>query len=132
MRVLLADDQEKVRSALRLLLEQERSVEIVGEAADTVTVLLAAARKTPDVILLDWELPGAPAIDLVQLLRFLLPEAVIIALSGRPEAERAASAAGADAFISKSSPSEEVLSALYRPFSTIPGVSLLENGSHTG
>lgn len=112
MRVLLADDQERVRSALRLLLEEEQGVEVIGEAADTVSALLRAEQVQPDVILLDWELPGMAATDLLQLVRHLLPQTVVIALSGRPEARHAAEAAGVEAFVSKTAPSEKVLAAL--------------------
>ncbi|MCZ7674175.1 MAG: response regulator transcription factor [Chloroflexi bacterium] len=69
MRVLLADDQMRVRSALRLLLEQEPGFQVVGEAADATGLLLAATEKAPDLLLLDWELPGLPAAQLLRLLK---------------------------------------------------------------
>ena len=89
MRVLLADDQMKIRSALRLLLEQGPGVQIVGEAADATGLLLAVSQKMPDAVLWDWELPGLPVDQLLRLLRYERPSLKIIAMSSQPEARQA-------------------------------------------
>jgi DNA-binding NarL/FixJ family response regulator len=120
MRVLIADDQPQVRSALRLLLKQEPGVTVVGEAEDTQQTLDLAAGQRPDLVLLDWELPGTWAAGplkntgrhLLPALRARCPHTKVIALSGRPEARKAALAAGADAFVSKGDPPERVLAAV--------------------
>ena len=115
MRVLLADDQLPVRSALRLLLEQEPDFQVVGETADATGLLLAAAEKAPDLVLLDWELPGLPADQLLRLLQYERPSLKIIAMSSKPESRQAALNKGADAFVSKNEPPERVL-AIIRTF----------------
>jgi len=113
MRVLLADDQPKVRSALRLLLEQDPDMNVVGEATKAEELLAQVGATHPDLLLLDWELPGLqPADPLLPVLRALCPHLSVIALSGRPEVYRAALAAGADAFVSKGDPPERLLSAV--------------------
>ena len=112
MRVLLADDQSKVRSALRLLLEQEPELSGVGEATDADELLAQVGTFRPDIVLLDWELPGLQAPDMLSALRALCPYLKVIALSGRPEARQAALAAGADAFVSKGDPPEQLLAAV--------------------
>ena len=112
MRVLLADDQAKVRSALRLLLEQQPDVEILGEAVDTTGLLGWVEVACPDLVLLDWELPGLPALALLPLLRHQCPNLRVIALSSRPEVRQAALGAGADAFASKGDPPERFLAAV--------------------
>jgi len=117
MRVLLADDQVTVRSALRLLLEQEANIQVVGETADATGLLLAVEQKAPELVLLDWELPGLPPVQLLRLLRYERPFLKIIAMSSRPEARQAALAAGVEAFVSKSEPPERVL-AVIRGFVT--------------
>ena len=61
MRVLLADDQAWLRSAVRLLLEQEPDIEVVGEAAEANVLLSIIDAVAPDLLLLDWELPGSRA-----------------------------------------------------------------------
>jgi len=112
MRVLLADDQAKVRSALRLLLEHQPEVEVLGEAVDTTGLLDWVKATCPDLVLLDWELPGLPAAALLSLLHNQCPDLRVIALSSRPEACQAAMDAGADAFMSKGDPPERLLIAM--------------------
>jgi len=112
MRVLLADDQSKVRSALRLVLEQQPGIHVLGEAVDTTGLLGWVKATRPDLVLLDWELPGLEANSLLPTLRQLCPHLKVIALSGRPEARGAALAAGADAFVSKGDPPEQLLAAV--------------------
>lgn len=112
MRVLLADDQSKVRSALQLLLEQQPGIHVLGEAVDTTGLLSWVKAMCPDLVLLDWELPGLPRHDVLSALRARCPHLKVIALSGRPEARQAALTAGADAFVSKGDPPEQLLAAV--------------------
>jgi DNA-binding NarL/FixJ family response regulator len=111
---LLADDQPKVRFALRVLLERRSGFEVVGEAVDADDVLAKVRTTGPDLILLEWELPGPVGADLLSALRGICPGLFIVALSGRPEARRAALAAGADAFVSKAEPPERLLATIAR------------------
>lgn len=113
MRILLADDQRQVRSALRLLLEQDPAHEVAGEAADATGLLRLISEKAADVVLLDWELPGLSTRELLRLIHLGFPALRIIAMSTDPVAEREALAAGACAFLSKNDPPEK-LSALMR------------------
>ncbi len=123
MRVLLADDQSEVRSALRLLLEQNPDVEVVGEAARADDLLAQVKTSCPGacgecansvgyVVLLDWELAHRDAAELPRLLRSVCPFLSVVALSGRPEARQAALAAGADAFVSKVDAPERLLAVI--------------------
>jgi len=112
MRALLADDQDRVRSALWLLLSQTSAAQVVGEATKLTQVLTRLGDVQPDVVLLDWELPGWPANGSVDALRRFSPDLKVIVLSGRPEARQAALDAGADAFVSKNDPPEKLLARL--------------------
>ena len=112
MQVILADDQAKIRSALRLLLEHQPDVEILGEAVDTTGLLDWVKAASPDLVLLDWELPGLPAVTLLPLLHTHCPGLRVIALSSRPEVRQVALDAGADAFVCKGDPPEELLIAI--------------------
>ncbi len=121
MRIVLADDEQKVRSALRLLLE-ELTKEWVGslcehrchvvEAPCAEVVVRELKKEAADLLLLDWELPGMAAGELVDEVRELSPGCVIVAMSGRPEAARAAADRGADAFVSKNEPPDRLVSTL--------------------
>lgn len=112
MKILLADDQPQVRSALRLLLEQEAQAQIVSEAETLDDLLNRCSTLTPEAILLDWELPGfSPTTDLAAI-RQIYPSARIMALSSQPEARHPALQAGADRFVCKGDPPERLLAAL--------------------
>ena len=112
MRILIADTQPKVRFALQVLLQRQPDLRVVGEAIDAQSLLWEVETACPDVVLLGWELPGMEMDCLVPSLRESCPGIVIIALSGRLEAHRAASKLGVDAFVSKSSPPDQLLAAI--------------------
>lgn len=111
--VLLADDDPEVRQALRLLCEQALDLTVAGEAKRVEELLLELPTLQPDIILLDWELPGKPAVsaDLLTHIRRLHPAKIII-LGGRPETQQDALAAGAEAFIYKGDSPDKLLSLL--------------------
>jgi DNA-binding NarL/FixJ family response regulator len=110
--ILVADDEPTLCSALRLLLEQEPGLTVVGEAAEASSTRQQAATLHPDLLLLDWELPGATGAALLDSLHTTVPALRIIALSSRPEARPLALAAGADAFVSKGDPPDRLLAAI--------------------
>ena len=112
MKILLADDNPEVRSALRLLLEQEPILAMVMEVADTQGLLAHLSENCPMVVLLDWELPGLQSNDFLMMVRTRCPEMKVIALSSKFEARQEALAASVDAFISKAEPPEQILSTL--------------------
>jgi DNA-binding NarL/FixJ family response regulator len=122
--VLLADDKEDIRSAIRLILEEEAGATVEGEAVDAGSLLEllqdglvargngAFPGEPCWVLLLDWELPGLPPEELLARVRSLAPQLRVVALSSRPEAEAGARRAGADAFVSKGQPPECLLDTL--------------------
>jgi DNA-binding NarL/FixJ family response regulator len=97
---------------LRALLERQAGVQIVGEAAHSAALLSQVQAACPDLVLLDWNLPDSGVEELLPVLRARCPGLPVIALSGQPEARRAALAAGANAFVSKADPPERLLAAL--------------------
>jgi DNA-binding NarL/FixJ family response regulator len=113
MHIVIADDQPQVRSALRLLIEQEPGVTVVGDAGTAPLLLAQVERLHPDLVLMDWELPGLPADEVLAILRDCYPQTMVVALSGRLGARQAALTAGVDAFVSKGEPAERVMDALH-------------------
>lgn len=113
MRVLIADDQAEVRSALKILLGQVDGSFLSEEAADAESLLERTEQFQPDLVLLDWELSGRGMADKVHDIRKRAQGTAIIALSGRPEAARTALMAGVDAFVSKGENSDALLEAIY-------------------
>lgn len=99
MRVLLAANQTKVRRALRFFLKAQPGLLIVGETAEARFLFEQVEVTCPEVVLLDWDLPGCTPALLTKLYNHSL---WVIVLSSRPEVQSIVLAAGADAFISKS------------------------------
>lgn len=114
MRILIADSQDRVRFALRVLVGQQPGLQVIGEASDGAELLAQARAAAPDLILVDWELAGLREAGGLDGLRQARPELHIIALSNRIGARRKALAAGADAFVSKGDPPERLLAILRR------------------
>jgi DNA-binding NarL/FixJ family response regulator len=112
MRVLLAEREPNVRYGLRVLLEQRTDLQVVGEAADAQELSAHVASACPDLVLLSWDLAGRKGAELISTLRRICPGLHVIVLSGRPEARRAVLNAGANAFISKVEPPEQLLAAI--------------------
>ena len=112
MRILVADDQTRVRSALRVLIEMQPGLAVVAEAATAEEFLAETDATDPDLVLLDWELPDLLMDGWLHALRSACPHTSVVALSARPEARRAAVAAGVDAFVSKAHPPENLLNAI--------------------
>lgn len=112
MHVLIADDQPRVRFALRVMLEKQLELHIAAEVADAQSLLTRLQDEQPDAVLLDWQLPGLAQIGSVPALYEIDPELTVIVFSGRPEARQAALDAGATAFVSKIDPPEMVLNVL--------------------
>ena len=108
-RILVADGDARVRSALQTLLQQEPTQIAVRESEDIGSLALQIKQFKPDLILLDWELPGRPAAALLFALHGLDYQPKVIVLSTRPESETDALAVGADAFVCKGDPPEQLL-----------------------
>lgn len=107
LRILLADDNRDSRSALGLLLETRLNATIVGEAPTMEILLEKAASTHPDVVLLDWELPGKPETGRIVIIRSVASGVRVIVISARPESARLA--VEADAFVNKTDPPEHIL-----------------------
>ena len=97
MRILLADARTNVRFALRALLRHRIEAEVVGETASAGELTCAVERHRPELLLLDWDLPGLGT-DMLPRLRRICPELYVIVLGVRAEARVSALMAGADAF----------------------------------
>jgi DNA-binding NarL/FixJ family response regulator len=114
IRVLIADDQELVRYGLRLVLEAENDIHVVGEASDGASAIDVASRLSPDVVLMDVRMPGMNGIDATRELSRRLPAARVLVLTTYDLDEFAFGAlrAGAAGFLLKNTRPAELVSAI--------------------
>lgn len=109
LKILIGDTGPMVRFGLRLLLEQQPSWCVTGEATDAQDLLDLIRFGCPDLVLLDWELPGMPAQELLAVIRQTCPCIRVIFMSGRDELRQMALQAGANLFAYKADPPEKLL-----------------------
>jgi two-component system, NarL family, response regulator DesR len=116
IRLLIADDQSLVRGALAALLSMEDDFEVVAEVGRGDEVVASALAATPDVALLDIEMPGIDGIAAAAALRSALPSCRVIVVTtfGRPGYLRRAMEAGASGFLVKDAPAEQLADAIRR------------------
>ncbi|OCI31138.1 response regulator transcription factor [Oerskovia enterophila] len=103
IRILLADDENLIRDALATLLSLEDDLEVVVQAASGTEALAAARKHTPDVAVLDLQMPGLDGIELAQALAAEVPGCgvVMVTSHGRPGYLKRALEAGVRAFLPK-------------------------------
>jgi DNA-binding NarL/FixJ family response regulator len=114
MRVIVADDQIEVRSAIKLLLEEKAGLEVVGEASDHHSLIKLLKTARPELVILDWELGEAKPGEAMPVIKATNPEIDVIVLSSRPQVQNVALKAGARAFVCKSDPPESLIKAISR------------------
>jgi two-component system response regulator NreC len=114
IKVVLVDDHAVVRSGLRLLLDAEDDMEVVGEAGNAKDAVFRARALKPDVILLDVVMPGESGIEALPKLLKESPATNVLVLSMQddPSYVREAFAAGASGYVLKEAVDEEVVSAV--------------------
>jgi DNA-binding NarL/FixJ family response regulator len=87
-------------------MKQEPELSVVGEATEAQDLLVQAQTVHPDLVLLDWELPGLQGTDLLLTLHGLICPMKVVAYSERTKARQEALTSGADAFVSRDEPLE--------------------------
>lgn len=114
IRVLIVDDHAVVRTGLRLLLDAEKDIEVVGEAGNARDAVFEARSSKPDVILMDVVMPGASGIEATSAVLKESPETKVLVLSMQddPMYVREAFAAGASGYVLKEAADDEVVSAV--------------------
>jgi len=116
VRVVLADDQQMVRTGFRMILESEPGIEVVGEAADGEEALRVTERLRPDVVLMDVQMPGTDGIvatkRIVESSNTGHARVLILTTFERDDYVFDALSAGASGFLLKNAPPEELIRAV--------------------
>ncbi|MFE9244682.1 response regulator [Nocardiopsis sp. NPDC006938] len=114
IRTLLVDDELLVRSGLRMILEADPGIEVVGEGSDGEEAVRLAEELTPDVVLLDIRMPGTDGLAAAARLNTLAhaPRVVLLTTFDLDEYVHAALRAGAVGFLLKDTPPRELINAV--------------------
>ena len=129
MRVLIVDDHTLVRQGLRVMLELDEDINVVGEASNGSEALEKANRLMPDVILMDIRMPGENGIEIVKQIKRVIPQTTIVMLTMYDFDEYIIDAvsAGANGYVLKSCSREDLVKVIkeaYSSKSSIPSETL--------
>jgi PAS domain S-box-containing protein len=118
MRLLIVDDHEVVRRGVRALLLEHADYEVCGEAVDGQDALDKARELKPDLIVMDVSMPRLNGLEATQQVRSILPDCEVLILSQHENREMARQAlkAGARGYVTKSSISKDLISAVKKAF----------------
>ncbi len=114
IRVLLADDHAILRAGLRMMLNAQRDIEVIGEASDGRQAISEAQRLLPDVILMDISMPECNGIEATRQVKRLLPETRVLVLRMHAHEEYLFQMlrAGAAGYILKEAADTELITAI--------------------
>ncbi len=112
--VLIADDQTLFREGIKDLLEDEKGIEVVGEASTGPEAVALAKKIKPDVILMDIKLPQMDGVSATRIIRKDCPQTNVLILSSYEDEAHVTEAiqAGANGYLSKMLPASELVHAL--------------------
>ena len=114
LRILLADDHAIVRQGLRLLIDSQPEMTVIGEAADGDAVVAQAQALHPDIVLMDISMPGTNGLAATRTLKQRHPGLVVLVLTRHDEDSHLQELlrAGASGYVVKQSPPPQLLQAI--------------------
>src|SRR5688572_18138028 len=114
IRVALVDDHDLVRTGIRMILERERDIEVVGELSNGEDAVRLARQLRPNVMLMDIHLPGMSGLQATE--RILLCDrstrVIVLTMQSAQPFPRLMLRAGARGYLTKTRPAEELLRAI--------------------
>ena len=113
--IVIADDHQVVRSGLRLLLQGEPGMRVIGEAGDVDEALRLVAARRPRVLVLDLNMPGRASLPAIPDVKEACPQTrvVVLTMQDDPAFAREALQAGAAAYVLKEAAGAELLGAVH-------------------
>ncbi len=112
LRIFIADADQDVRVSLQMLLDREPGMRVVGIAIRSNGLVGQVGAAQPDVLLLDWQLVSSAPTEYIKNLHSIETQPHIFVLHVDPETRGEAETAGADGFVSKDSPPDQLLTTL--------------------
>jgi two-component system, NarL family, response regulator NreC len=114
IRILIVDDQTILRACLRMFIDAQSDMEVVGEAKDGQAALRQACAAKPDVVIMDIVMPDASGMKTIEQLLQVCPftRVLVLTMYDEPAYARSALAAGGSAYISMRAPASDLLTAI--------------------
>jgi DNA-binding NarL/FixJ family response regulator len=115
VRIVLADDHLTARQTVRICIETDPDLEVVGEAGSGREAIDEVDRTVPDMVILDYQMPGLDGLEAARVIRERHPEVTMLMLTGEEDAAlRAASArVGVKGLLLKGQPLDDLLTEIH-------------------
>jgi len=112
MLIFIAEPNEDLRLGLQMLLQRDAGMHVIGMAVQAQGLVIQVEASQAELLILDWHLPGGNMTELFSEISGLAAPPKVIVLAVNPDVKAQALAAGADGFISKNLPPDELLEVL--------------------
>lgn len=114
VRILLADEHALFREAVRVVLEAEADLEVVGDVGDGFQALIEARRAKPDCVILDADLSNCDGVTATRFIKERLPECRVLVVADQEDQQTLVEVleAGASGYLTKESPLEDLIEAV--------------------
>ncbi|MBU0495464.1 MAG: response regulator transcription factor [Chloroflexi bacterium] len=110
--ILIADDHASTRATVRMILEMEDDLRIVGEVDNGLTALRAVRTLIPNIVLMDHHMPLADGLETTRQIKARWPQVRVVFLAGEENGRQDAYRVGAEAFLLKDSPPDVLVSTI--------------------
>ena len=119
MLIFLAESDQNLRLGMQMLLHQEPGVHVIGMAIQAEGLVVQVEASRAELLILDWQLPGADMPALINDIDGLVSQPKIVVLAVDPEVKALALSAGADAFVGKNTSPDELLEVVRKLQETV-------------
>ena len=119
MLIFLAESDQNLRLGMQMLLHQEAGMHVIGLAIQAKGLVVQVEASRAELLILDWQLPGADMPALINDIGGLVSPPKIVVLAVDPEVKALALSAGAEAFVGKNTPPDELLEVVRKLQETV-------------
>ena len=111
-KLMIVEDNPNARHALKALMSQQAGIDVTAEASNGQEAICNIEGETPDVVLMDMRMPVMDGFEATRIIKSRWPQIIVVAMTMYPDCQSEAFCAGADAFLLKGCPVEELLSSV--------------------
>lgn len=108
--IMIVEDNPRARQALKALMSMQTGIKVTGDASNGLKAINAIEQQHPDLILMDMRMPVMDGLEATKIIKANWPQIKVVVMTIYPDCRSEALGAGADAFLIKGCPLEELLS----------------------
>ena len=109
-KLMIVEDNPRARRALKAILSQQTEIVVTAEASNGQEAIRKIEAQVPDIVLMDMRMPVMDGFEATRIIKANWPQIKVVAMTMYPDCQSEAFCAGADAFLVKGGPLEELLS----------------------